>query len=331
MIKHLICLVLMAAVLGLNSCAKPLPNTTWDTNKLIDSLVDENPKARIKARGILLERGSRASKVLVNYMQDEDVEMRKACVMLLGDIGHKKSAVPLSMALNDESDEVFKAAQDAIMKIGDNAVDEYIAVFNNAATKKGLTEAAFALILIGEQSAEPIINVLIGKNDTASARMADALKEVGAPAVDLLAPLLGHKKERMRDGTAYAFILIGDPALEALINALESNKIRTRRTAVYALGEIKDPQTIPYLVNRLEDTDWTTMAWSSLALAKFGKQALDPLLAALNSRKASMRLGAAYALGELRDRRAIPALKKKLRDPDSDVRKTAKLALEKLQ
>ena len=57
---------------------------------------------------------------------------------------------------------------------------------------------------------------------------------------------------------------------------------------------------------------------------------MDPLIVALGDKASYVRAMAAYALGNIGDKRAVDPLKRALKDRDSSVRKEAEEALAKL-
>src|SRR5690349_21127808 len=69
----------------------------------------------------------------------------------------------------------------------------------------------------------------------------------------------------------------------------------------------------------------------ALGLAKLGKTAFPQLVEALTSHaNIRIRRWSAYALGLMKDKRAIPALRRALRDPNMSVRLLAMESLENL-
>jgi len=96
-------------------------------------------------------------------------------------------------------------------------------------------------------------------------------------------------------------------ALAPLTKALESWP-RRRYVAAWALGEIGDPSAIPALVAALGDKDLEVGKYAARSLIKFGKEATDALLKALDSPAAATRHYAMRALGEIQDPRSADAM-----------------------
>ena len=107
---------------------------------------------------------------------------------------------------------------------------------------------------------------------------------------------------------------LGDPrAVDPLLNVLatESSDL-VKGYAAQALGDFKDPRTIPSLVRCLSEAspgigqDRPLLA--ARALGRIGAPAFDPVMAAFRGQDGKLHAGAAAALGEIRDRRAVEPL-----------------------
>jgi hypothetical protein len=80
------------------------------------------------------------------------------------------------------------------------------------------------------------------------------------------------------------------------------------RYAIKALGDIKDTRAIASLSALLDDVDPNVREEVINALVKIGKPAVEPLIVALNEEHSYVRWGAAKALGQIKDPRAIEPL-----------------------
>ena len=70
----------------------------------------------------------------------------------------------------------------------------------------------------------------------------------------------------------------GDESVPALLEALQSPKVNARLESVKALGEIRNPETIPALIDKLMDDD-TGVRWAAMeSLIKNGRNTLFLLL-----------------------------------------------------
>jgi HEAT repeat protein len=118
--------------------------------------------------------------------------------------------------------------------------------------------------------------------------------------------------------------------VKGLIKALNYQKdsskdepLRTRSEAARALGEIGDPAAIPALVAALQDCTLDVPYAAQKALAKFGKAAVEPLVAALKHEDYKVRISAAEALAQLENPLAVEPLIAALQDSHKEVRRAA--------
>jgi HEAT repeat protein len=94
------------------------------------------------------------------------------------------------------------------------------------------------------------------------------------------------------------------------------------------IGRLKDAGDIPVLIHLLNNTDPSVRWRAAEALGTCGENAVPQLLAALQSRPVSLRLGVIEALGAIRDLRAVsPLLVVIAHDESLEVRWAAVLAL----
>jgi HEAT repeat protein len=110
-----------------------------------------------------------------------------------------------------------------------------------------------------------------------------------------------------------------------------------RYYAAHLLGDLKDPRAVPILVPLLKDSDvnWI-VPWS---LGQIGdKSAMEPLIATLSDKDASMRVLTIYALVELKAAEALPRLRQLLGDNErsrfdklESVAEAARAAIAKLE
>ena len=127
-------------------------------------------------------------------------------------------------------------------------------------TPRSRSEAASALVEIGEPAVEPLIQALNDPNakDWVRMSMADTLGKIGDPrAVEPLISALGDEAV-VRSAATSALGKIGDPrAVEPLISALGDEDEGFRCEAAAALGEIGDPRAVEPLTRALEDeSEW---------------------------------------------------------------------------
>jgi hypothetical protein len=127
---------------------------------------------------------------------------------------------------------------------------------------------------------------------------------------------------------ALALAQIGKEAIEPLIQAPKDKDWNVREMAAFTLGKIKDPTSVPYLIEAFTDMygygESKVVKWSDEK--KTRKQL--PEVAIWRIRSYPTRKRAAYALGEIKDPRAIDPLLEALgNDKSEGIRKEAADAL----
>lgn len=99
------------------------------------------------------------------------------------------------------------------------------------------------------------------------------------------------------------------------------------------MGEIKDPRAVESLIGAMNErhSSGADDLAAGKALAKIGTPAVDPLIAALrDGPNPNGRQFAAYALGEIKDLRAVEPLIAAMNDPNAHVQFEAFYALVKI-
>ncbi|MEI7433364.1 MAG: HEAT repeat domain-containing protein [Methanomicrobiales archaeon] len=116
--------------------------------------------------------------------------------------------------------------------------------------------------------------------------------------------------------------------IPGLIKALGCKDLDVQYMAVEALGYLQDPSAIPPLVTLLSEDQYSAVRWKSAeALAKIGKESVEPLIVLLHHPDEDVRWKAAIALGEIGDARAIDPLIGLLCDQDRYVKGRVAIAL----
>lgn len=121
----------------------------------------------------------------------------------------------------------------------------------------------------------------------------------------------------------------GKELFPLLLQALSTNRSsRIRRNAALVLGELANRQAVLPLIQALNDRAVSVSSNAAFALGMIGdERAVPHLVKRLNSAAWQIRFHAAVSLGWLKDKKAGNPLFKLLRDPHSHVRKAASFAL----
>jgi HEAT repeat protein len=128
---------------------------------------------------------------------------------------------------------------------------------------------------------------------------ADALAQLGEPAVEPLVALLRDPNPVMRDVAIRTLGKIGPAAVPGLSSALKNPLKAMRETAADALGGIHHERAVPPLLEALADKELTVREKAARALVSVGTKAVPSLFAALNHGNPEVKKRAAWALEKL--------------------------------
>jgi HEAT repeat protein len=130
-----------------------------------------------------------------------------------------------------------------------------------------------------------------------------------------------------------SLVKMGKPGLDALISSLLKNpNPRICRSASIIFGGMKGSSAVPVLIDALGIKNRFVWMNAMDSLVKIGKPATRQLVKALTgNRNPDIRYGASFALREIKDKSAVPALIKALEDKDWGVRKYAMDSLVKMR
>lgn len=281
---------------------------------LCDALADEDAGDRAAAARALGSIGdSAAAGPLAAALADKNAAVRLAAAQALGTIGDARAVEPLILARGDTDREVRLAAAAALAQIGSAAVDPLAAALKGLRMPDRRADAARALGAIGDRAAvEPLTAAL--RDGVANVRqvVAGALGAIGdASAVEPLVAAFAANGDQPNVCGAVAEALgeIGSPAVDALIALVEDREAKGRRFAARALGSIGDARAVETLVVALRDEDQGVRVDAARSLRMIGDaRAVEPLIAALKDEASLVRLEATLALGRIGDPRAVEPL-----------------------
>ena len=148
--------------------------------------------------------------------------------------------------------------------------------------------------------------------------------------IDELIEKLNDKDDFVVEDAIGALELKGDEAVDPLISALSNRKKNIRLHAANLLGAIGDEKAIKPLILTLSDNNKLVRREAS-TLSRMGPAAVDPLIEVLDNPDWRVRGAAAWALGNLNDEKAIPALEKLLDDESGYVKSGAQSAIATIQ
>ncbi len=143
---------------------------------------------------------------------------------------------------------------------------------------------------------------------------------------------LGSSDAEERREAVLALAGAGSKALPLLFRAIGDVDWRVRKTAVEALLSLGGANVITGLIQALSAHDNAGARNSAIeALVRIGAEAVDPLLGIIETPDPDVRKFVVDTLGDIRDRRAVPALIDRLGDVDENIRVAAAEALGKIR
>jgi len=267
----------------------------------------------------------------------------------------------LIIALKDEDWRVRESAAEAIGKIGvnDEQFETILRMLKKGETSEERHGAAIALGELKNLKAIPaLITALKDEDWSVRSSAAEAIGKIaeanpGKEVLEAITALINALKDedsdvRLSAAEAIREIAEANPgnkevleAITALINALKDDYSRVRESAAEAIGKIGEAnpnskevlEAIPALITALKDNNKDVRKRAAEVIGKIGvnDEQFETIVRMLKEGETwEERHGAAIALGELKNLKAIPALITALKDNNKDVRKRAAEAIEKI-
>ena len=126
--------------------------------------------------------------------------------------------------------------------------------------------------------------------------------------IENLIKLLENPDEEIASKGSQKLISMGEASIPFLQKHLTSSNRIQRLRIIQILGEIKEPSTIPVLINLFYDEDWETRKFASDAVVKFGAVATPYLTPLLQDEDRKLRYRVLVMLRHIKDASMIPAL-----------------------
>lgn len=304
------------------------------TAALTRSLGDTDSTVRmhaVKALGTIGRRGSPGVVVaLIPRLEDDKADVRIATIAQLEELGDRSAVIPLVARFGDTAPEARRSAVRAVGRLGDpSAVPALIRLINDP-NEDVRTAAVGSLGLLGAVDAiDALTDQLTTGSDSYRQKVAYALGQIaavprsgkaGEDAMRTLVENLGAPTSR--NAAREALHVAGRAAVPALIAHLQGRIHGDPSSAVALLTEVGDARAIPALTAELERGRVATPQVLKALGATADSQALVPVLGALGSKDAAIRLAAMEALRPLlgSDARAGDVLLEHLADDDLEIR-----------
>jgi HEAT repeat protein len=178
---------------------------------------------------------------------------------------------------------------------------------------------------------EVLLTDLTSGDDVRAEAAVPSLAELGEAALPGLVQLLDSPSRDHRWWAVRALAALDEPAgWLGAVRGLEDPDPSVRQCAALALRHRPVVEAVPALCQALADPDRLTARLAADALGAVGPAATSALVRALISPSPAVRIEAARALADLRDRESIPALFAALDDPSTVVQYWVEEALERM-
>jgi len=276
----------------------------WQRGPAVDRMLVRllgEPSVRDEVLTALTHHGEGVISLLIDQIQSEDIETRRAAITALGRLGYRQATAALTKVLE----------KDSSMRI----------------------EAARALARIGDESALDSLLRMIGDSDSAARQaVVGALNSIGSAKMpERIKPLLQHNDPLVRESAAKIAGYFGySDCAELLLQCCNDEDERVRRAAVEHLAYLEDDRVTNVLAQKLR-TDTPTVRAAAAAAMSHLEEAAPNLIEALRDDDRWVRYFAAKSLGRLNNSSAIDALVEVVEnDPMNLVRIAALEALGKL-
>ena len=228
--------------------------------------------------GKCVELDGETVKALVSVLEDKNPDVRKKATETLVKIGGLRTVKPLIAALKHDNSNIRRQAVVTLGKISDS------------------------------QAVKPLIAVLSDKNLGVREAAVEALVKIGG--VHTIGPLIDALKDRngdVREAAAEILGKTGNPVLEPLIAVLWDENWEVREETARALGRLGDSRAVNSLIAVLKYEGSSARQRTTEGLDKITSPMAEPFIASL-TQSIRFRIEVIKALGQIGDKRAIPAL-----------------------
>ena len=337
---------------------------------LIDLLSDENPIVRkhsVKALEKFIRPSDKNLKSIIFMLNDEDIDVKKTAIHVLGNIGSKKAINPLINLLKDKDKDVrnktikaldkilvksksFDAIYDILKKKDVFAKREAIKLLSAASDDPHALTIAIKLFnskdsrirnlalnavlkILGNKLDEQIIEGLKAKEWQIRKNCAKILGEIREEnSIDLLLNLLNDQKSAVRKSASNSLANFENSEIIKKVTIyLKDDNWRIRRAVVNVLIKIGTNEALEPLIACLNDKDSYIQGWAAKSLGKLKNiKDLSPIVQLLKNKDQKIRISAINALADIGDKKAVEPLINALGDDIWEVRKEIEIALQKI-
>lgn len=291
------------------------------------------PEVREEILEALVRHGSGTVKLLIEQLDAEDVEVRRAAVIALGRIGDATATMPLVKMLHDDSQAVDAAI--ALGQIGDQkALDGLITVLGSQ--NSVLRQAAVAAVnsLASNSLRDQIIPLLYDPDSNVRESAVKIAGYFGYPeSKEVIFDLVNDKDERVRCSSIEHIVYFEDQRVEqVLARGFKDDSPKVRAAAVRAMANLESPNAVPWLIQALDDQDMWVRYFSVRSLGRHDSLDSVDALERLVEREqfTPVRIAALEVLGRLGKSRTVEIAARFGRSDEADLAAASVAALGKI-
>jgi len=272
----------------------------------VDFLRDDNEMVAVKAMDIIVElKELKATDSIIELLSSHKSILRQKAAWALGELGDSRALNPLLEILHHKDEGTRASSAYALGNLGDKrAIKVLLDMVIEDNDPEARSNAAESLVqLDNSRDLSCLIEIAGDDNPTSRKR---AVLESFSP------------EEFIQDTGIDSTI---EEKMKPYLQALQSNNSKMRKDACRALANMKLPESVPYLIEALKDSDENVCRAAGYALARF-PSAINPLISLLNYPNFLTVQMAIWALGELKAREATLPLIDLLFSKDSGIRES---------
>lgn len=266
---------------------------------------------------------SNLSELIIPMARDKSADVRLRTAHSLGVCDDQESIDTLMQLLRDPKDDVANMAAISLAKNKNSSLAILIRHFSDK-NWKIRARAANAVKKMGKSAAEALKSAVEDSDPNIMFWAAICLGSLRDRShTKILLDKLHDKNTGVRIAALRALREIGDPNVAARLFEALSHPSEQIRDLIYEILKDFGTHSIPYLMDSLSSEYWTGRSLAAQALSDMGSEAVYPLISSLESQDKERRYWSIKILGKMREKSALPEIKKFLYDPDPEIRMAA--------
>jgi HEAT repeat protein len=272
---------------------------------LAEALYDRDQSVSLLASNALVKLGDDVVPILLDSATDRERELRVLrTLFIMGDSSIPRLIESLgnpSPRVREIASQALRAKTNGLPPLLDAAMDPNKIVRMTVMRALGSVRDPRAL--------QKLLNGLADPSARVRTAAADSLGKLGdVVAISRLLDAMNDPDEGVREAAYKAIRLMGDGIMQSLLHALHNGRSEVRLAAAVLLRDLRDPAAQQGLINAVEDSVPEVRQMVIAALANLGQDAVDALIALLESSSDKRRTAAVWALADIGDPKAGPPL-----------------------